>query len=202
MTATPLKINPLFPSSWHKSLVESSLAHISQLQINIGCSFVGMVRLLGLQRASQEQMWRATSYSLRATALAIPQTLLFVVQSRWRSPAPSPPAKTLLSYYLRKTKVRRNYFRDGKTTIKITICVFWGGALGADRIVVQKRCFFFLCGKRHDNNSFKVLLSRNIVVIVQAHIIFGAITTILHSQLRRRTPWELFSWELHHFLVT
>ena len=42
--------------------------------------------------------------------------------------------------------------------------------MGAERKIVQKRCFFV--GKRYDNNILKVqiLLSRNFIVIVQAAI--------------------------------
>ena len=44
-----------------------------------------------------------------------------------------------------------------------------GAALGAERKIVQKRCFL---AKRHDHTIMKVqfLLSRNFVVIAQAPI--------------------------------
>ena len=35
-----------------------------------------------------------------------------------------------------------NHFRDGKTTIKITFCTLRGLGMGAERKIVQKRCFF------------------------------------------------------------
>ena len=63
----------------------------------------------------------------------------------------------------------RFWLRDGETTIKIEFVLLrGGGAFGAEREIVQKRCFFR--GKRHDNKILKVqiLLSRNFVVIAQA----------------------------------
>ena len=61
------------------------------------------------------------------------------------------------------------FLRGGETTIKIKFALLRGWALGAERKIVQKRCF---CGKRHDNKNLKVqiILSRNFVLIAQAPI--------------------------------
>ena len=47
-----------------------------------------------------------------------------------------------------------------------------GGALAAERQIVQNAVFFFFCGKRHDDKilNVRILLSRNFVVIAQAPI--------------------------------
>ena len=51
--------------------------------------------------------------------------------------------------------------RDCETTIKIKFAHLRGGGeeLGAERKIVQKRCFFFFRGKRHDNKMLKVQIS-------------------------------------------
>ena len=65
-------------------------------------------------------------------------------------------------------------FRDGETTIRIEFAVLKGGKLGAERKIVPNAVFR---GKRHDNKILKVQisLSRNIVVIVQAPKLTGAL---------------------------
>ena len=53
--------------------------------------------------------------------------------------------------------------RDSETTIKITFCVFeGGGSLGAERKIVQKRCFSWETPRQYNFES------ANFIVVAQA----------------------------------